>query len=892
MAVLSAIPIQGGERVKVITKLALSRITSKKARSAVICAAILLTMVLFMTIVSISVNLVSGYSLMMRMASGTDYHGYLRGATFTLTGEELRDAARQSNDIAEAVVSSNVAQYAMSEDAIHTSGDFIRAIECEEDLQHFYTDLIEGEFPDKDTEILVNPLYFPDAKVGDTVGLYYISYISERAGTAYAEFTVSGIVKSRTDAQMNVVMRYSDTLEETYGFSGQYLNVYFLFKNSMNLTGKFDVLVNETLVEYKLPEHEVHGVLNQAYLQSSLSEALNPATVFLLLFSVAVVFLCSFLLIYNVYSIALTQDMQAFGLLNVIGTTHKQMHRMIIIQSLILFAVTLPAGLIVGYFIGWKMLSPLLFSSLAYEGLKFEFSLWIPLATILLTVFTLLWSATRPLNKLKSLTPIATVDYSPTADLPKRYVRNKNYVRKNVTPNAGRIAKYTISRNRKKTVITALSMSLSVILFMLIATLCDYLIAYTEAGMQFSDYIIKLAHTYRMEGRTEDTTRTYNADGGVGIGEEYIAAVENSVYTDEVWYIRTAMLEMQTPRSAREELGFIRNEYKFFNSRPILNKMLSGQMDVLIVSIPDTLFDQIQITDEVVLGKGYESGYIVYDGGNTGGITDSEGKPYHFAHFRDGDTVKLGNGSYQIISSHVLSPTSNITRWIDADLYRAILYMPESAFLVEFGEGLTYAMLVNAKDDCYDLLRSDFEKLSVNFTVSIDEAVEARYLTEAEESGTSAMETLSYSAGIGGRMDGLYQMKQTVMAIQTVGYSLAAMIFLIGVLNIVNTALSSASERKREFAMLEAVGMTDRQMRRMLLTESLYSGGVAVLITVCIGFPLIAVIINTAMDALVSLNWLSGVLMMAVCIVVSVLSGMMVFRLTKSAAVVERIKVE
>ena len=141
-------------------------------------------------------------------------------------------------------------------------------------------------------------------------------------------------------------------------------------------------------------------------------------------------------------------------------------------------------------------------------------------------------------------------------------------------------------------------------------------------------------------------------------------------------------------------------------------------------------------------------------------------------------------------------------------------------------------------------------------------------------------------------MDGLYQMKQTVMAIQTVGYSLAAMIFLIGVLNIVNTALSSASERKREFAMLEAVGMTDRQMRRMLLTESLYSGGVAVLITVCIGFPLIAVIINTAMDALVSLNWLSGVLMMAVCIVVSVLSGMMVFRLTKSAAVVERIKVE
>ena len=133
--------------MNVITKLALTRITTKKARTAVICAAILLTMVLFMTIVSISVNMVSGYSLMMRLASGTDYHGYLRGSTFTVSGEELRDAALKSNDIAEAVISSNVAQYAESDTAIHSSDDYIRAIEKEADLGHFYTDMTEGRFP-------------------------------------------------------------------------------------------------------------------------------------------------------------------------------------------------------------------------------------------------------------------------------------------------------------------------------------------------------------------------------------------------------------------------------------------------------------------------------------------------------------------------------------------------------------------------------------------------------------------------------------------------------------------------------------------------------------------------------------------------------------------------
>ena len=878
--------------MKIITKLALSRITSKKARSAVICAAILLTMVLFMTIVSISVNMVSGYSLMMRMASGTDYHGYLRGATFTLTGEELRDAARQSKDIAEAAVSSNVAQYAMSEEAIHTSSDFIRAIECEEDLQHFYTDLVEGEFPDNDTEILVNSLYFPDAKVGDTIGLYYISYSGERACTAYAEFTVSGIIKGRADVQMNVVMRYSDTLEEAYGFSDQYLNVYFSFQNSRNLTGKFDALVNETLAGYKLPEYEVYGVLNQAYLQSSISEVLNPATIFLILFSATVVFLCSFLLIYNVYSIALTQDMQAFGLLNVIGMTHKQMRRMVVIQSTILFVVTLPVGLTAGYFIGWKLLSPLLFSSLAYEGLKFEFSPLIPLAAILLTVFTLLWSATRPLDKLKFLTPIATTDYSPAADLPKRYVRNKNYIRKNVTPNVWRMAKYTISRNRKKTVITALSMSLSVILFMLIATLCDYMVAYTESNLQYADYIVKLNHTYRLTGGSTETTMPYDADGGIGMSESYCETVRNSVYADEVFLIRTAMTQISTPQAARRSLGFLQSEYKFFDSYPELKKALSGKLDILVVGIPDKLFGMIRISENSSLGSGYGSGYAVYDGGNTAGITDSEGKPYDLFYFQDGESVELGDRNYQIIRSDVISPTDSITGWIDSSVYRAVLYLPESEFLAEFGDGLIYAMLINAKDDCYELLRSDLERLSVNFTVFTDEATEARYLKEAEESGTATMETLSFSAGTDGRMDNFDQMRQTVMAIRTVGYSLSAMIFLIGALNVINTALSSASERKREFAMLEAVGMTNRQLMRMLLTESLYSGSVAVLITVCTGFPLIAVIINTAMDSLVSLNWLSGVIMMAVCIAVSTFSGLAVFRMTRSAAVVERIKAE
>ncbi len=49
---------------------------------------------------------------------------------------------------------------------------------------------------------------------------------------------------------------------------------------------------------------------------------------------------------------------------------------------------------------------------------------------------------------------------------------------------------------------------------------------------------------------------------------------------------------------------------------------------------------------------------------------------------------------------------------------------------------------------------------------------------------------------------------------------------------------------------------------------------------------------KTPLDALVSLDWQSGCVMLGICIVVSMVSGVAVFRLTKSSSVVERIPID
>ena len=125
--------------MKTTAKLALIRITSKKARSCVICAAILLTMVLFMTVVSISSNLLTGFGLMLRLAAGTDYHGYLRSSAFTVDAETLRDKMLESNDISRAYISSNLTRYALKESRVPESLDSIRALESEAELPHFFS---------------------------------------------------------------------------------------------------------------------------------------------------------------------------------------------------------------------------------------------------------------------------------------------------------------------------------------------------------------------------------------------------------------------------------------------------------------------------------------------------------------------------------------------------------------------------------------------------------------------------------------------------------------------------------------------------------------------------------------------------------------------------------
>ena len=882
-----------------LTRLALIDIASKKARSATVCAAIFLTLLLFVTVVGMSSNMLGSYSLTLRLASGTDYHGYLRAPAFATDSITLRDLAKSDPSISEAEISSLVASISLTDDPRNLDGS-LRVVESENSLERFFALISDGRFPENDRELLVGREYFPDTEPGDIIALYYSSPYDPLAEPRRAEFTVSGVIDCYGENPLCAILAYSGTLGDTYGFDDSY-NVYFRFDNTLNLAGKYDSLTNELLAEYRLDGIDSCGGLNGAYLESL---PLNAATIFTIIFTFGTTFAASFMLIGGIYSIALAQDMRSFGMLAVVGMTKGQLRYVIVLRSLILYLLILPLGLAAGYFIGWRLLSPLISmgdAEVASASLEFGFSPYIFVIGAALALISLLLSALFPLRRLDRMSPITAVEYT----LSDFASHSRNFSRKSRrAPTPLRLAGCSISRNRKKYAAVSLAQSGAVILFMLISAICDFAVALAYQNAQLSDYVVKPYHSFQYSDSVKTYTTPLNAESGAGLSGEFIAAVESCGSLDRLARIRTAVITLETPARAVAELDALRDSYPYYDSWPVLEAARLGRLDALVVGIPDDLYPLLVATDgstadgNIAVGGQigeYMDGSILFSSGETNGIRSVDGGDLDFAYFRDGDIVRLGGGEFVVTTTDAVGPAEKIFGFNGA-VNRAVFYLPESVFLNELGDGTTYALLLYANDidGGYGQLGAELDKIAANDSAAVvfDTFAKQSYDELNAQSGAVGLSYERYSVGIEGKLDGLDDTQRRVDSLKTVGYSLSAMIFLIGMLNTVNTSLSSALEKRREFAMLEAVGATRGQLFFVLLCDNLSCTVFATLICAIVGLPSILIIVRFAMNSSVAPDFTVGGIMLLVCAAVSAVCGAVAWRLTAGEPLCERLAEE
>ena len=848
-----------------IFRLARLQIRSHRLRTTFVAVAVVLTAVLYMTVISIAYCLMDSIQLSKMLAAGSDFHASIFDTGYSISGETLREKVQSAPEVSETfLVSLAPVHWEEPAEANSTEQGFDMAFVDREDiLPHFFMTLIEGRFPQAADEILLYREAFPTLSIGDQV-----RFAIERAEAGKLlerTYTISGFYRSDADTRPPAVALYGENVAEELE-----LSVMMNFHSSFGIEQRLEA-VTKRLSQWELPGEERRTQINNAYVGADAGTFLQPGNVLLMLLVIGVLFFAAFLLIYNVYSIALTQDMRSFGLLKVIGMTHRQMKKLTLIQTGLIACGALPVGLAAGYFIGFRLLSPV-FMSMSGEVLPYRFSPIIALLSAGLTLFTLFFSALRPLTRIKKMTPIQSVSAEPESKAPKKEKRREAPASPLTLAMAG------LRRSRGRMLVTSLSAGLSVLLFVMVGGLTDVMAEGTVADFGMYDVELTLSNPLK-NGIVPP--EYISASQFAAVEPEAIELLAGSEAVRDMNLLHFAPIQAALPSGTEENIrAFLAKQENDWAGKELQSILDSGLLRSTILGIPDELCPYINVSNDAGDVVSYQ-GDELYDGSHILCVSFADdGDTSAGAQMFSGDRLSSENLSreYTVIYAEVPLGMWEALRKICthpvANPYGAdnnIFLLPDSVFKKEFPDAPVFTILANAKEDRKDTLREELGAWAEERTVERD--------------------GIAYSYYTGGKLFELEELRARLTAIQLTGYSLCGIIFLIGLMNMVNSALTSTVQRRREFAMLETVGMTRAQLRLMLVYENSV-GGAFGLAAFVVGSALSNALLAQVFDVKVSAISLPAVGILLLLFVLGGVAAELSYRLVTKASLTERVKWE
>ena len=650
-----------------------------------------------------------------------------------------------------------------------------------------------GRLPEAENEIIadtktLDALGVP-ARIGETVSLTY-----EVKGKTYTtDFTLCGFWE--TDSLSNIgrlivseafVEAHSDILTYTYPVDNDYSGVvsaYVMFKGRGDIEARLHQLLSEngytcdTMGGSNQDSNYVIARVSPAYQSGVLTD--NPAMLLSGIVGVALIIVTGYLIIYNIFQLSVIQDIQSYGQLKTLGTTKRQIRRLIGRQALRLSLTGIPIGLLAGFLIG-RSLVPFLMNGTSYTadaGIQVTVNPLIFIGSTAFALFTVFVSVRRPAKIAGTVSAIEAIRYTEndTAAFGKRRAKDR---RSTHGAKLHFMALANLGRNRKRTVLVIASMTLSLVLFNTVFTL--------SGGFDIDKYIAKFMDTdfvisnadyfqYQVEKSEND------------LSGSFIEAVkQNNCFEDGGRLYSSWMLEepFSTERNA------------FFS----YNKDQKGNPYISLYGADDFLLNNMEAIEGTIDLEKLKSGkYILLsvDCDDDGTIMDNP-------NISVGDTVRINH-----LKAEELSTT--ITDSYDFIIMAKVRANENTATTRNTGESRFYL-----PTDMF-LPLCDNPHL-VNFSFDVKEGTEA----EMEEFLNSYIDSVEPGMDFESKATYVSSFDDLTSLIITIGGALSIIIGIIGIANFVNSVLTSVITRKKEFAMLQSIGMTGRQLKSMLSFEGLY----------------------------------------------------------------------
>ena len=501
------------------------------------------------------------------------------------------------------------------------------------------------------------------------------------------------------------------------------------------------------------------------------------------------IILSGYLIIYNIFYINVTIDIRYYGLLKTIGATGRQLRSMVRTQALMLSAAGIPIGLLTGWFVG-RGVMPAVYRATVTDGVtNISLNPWIFIGAALFSLAVVYISCIKPCHLATKVSPIEAV----------RFVESITYKKKEKKVSKismFHMAAVNMGRNKKKVAAVIASLSLSLILLNATYAMVkgfsfdEYVKDYLLSDMQVTHYtMLDLSGNWQnCEAVTPEAVSAIEKIPGVdkvqiieskagmaGIGEETIERFFS--------YFET---QMQGRMGVEEMLGGVKE---------------SGEIPEKAFHIAEDLYASLENWEGTFDREKFEQG------GTAVLLVDIFSK--NWASIGDKLTLK-GEGTkpdkeVEIVASAQL-PYSIGTRGVT--LGGISLLLCEKDFKELYNpEGALHA--------CIDVEEEKEEQV----IAQIEKLLETDYPELVLSTKKTLRKEFEAESGLFGVIGGL----------------LGLILGLIGVLNLINAMITGILTRKQEFAMMQAVGMTGKQLKQMLIMEGILYGAWTLGITVTFG---------------------------------------------------------
>ena len=607
--------------------------------------------------------------------------------------------------------------------------------------------------------------------------------------------------------------------------------------------------LNEILSHYgyqsedEREENYIGTGVNWGYSGAQLSNV-DMETLAIIIGVLLLILFTGYLIIYNVFQISVAGDIRFYGLLKTIGTTPRQLRRIIHFQALLLSAAGIPLGLLAGWLAGIQLV-PIIVAQLSAVVVVSSVSPVLFLGAGTFALVTVLISCRRPARMAARVSPIEALRYTEGGSMKRKGLRRSKGV------SLFSMAAANLGRSRGKTVITMISLALAVVLLNVTVTLGNSfdLDKYTS-HFTATDFIVGGAGRFKLflpfstdSAVPEEAIETVQAQGGITDGGRvYGMTSEMQEFVSES-YFRQMQGGWYTPEGLETALSWMeRNDKGEIATRVQISGMEPFALDHLHVFEGD--LDKLKESGE-------DKRYIaaVYLSNDYGEIHPDS----HWAKLGDTVTIRYIDESelYYRDTGEVIPEGEAIseTRPYDsrAVKYRDIEY--EVAALVDVPYALAYRyygadeFVMNAEDFIRDTGTNSVMYYAFDTTDEATAPMEAfiKDYTENQNPDLDYESKGSYTE----------EFDSTWSMFMMLGGALSFIVGLVGVLNFFNAIVTGIASRRRELAVLQSIGMTDRQLKGMLMLEGLlYTLGAAALalLVIALSAPFVG-------DAMENLFW-------------------------------------